>query len=49
MLGSKGDFLNPVNPDRILSYRCPGVHNPKTFDLWCEDADGRPDGINNWR
>jgi len=44
----KGHILNPVDPDKIVHYRYPGIHNPKTFDLWCEDASGRADGINNW-
>ena len=22
--------------------------DPSSFDLWCEDAKGRADGINNW-
>ena len=48
MVDAKGNLLSPVEEGKIVSYRCPGVHNPKTFDLWCEDAKGRVDGINNW-
>lgn len=47
-LTSKGDVRNPVDPDKVIHYRCPGLHRPASFDLWCEDADGHPDGINNW-
>ena len=43
-----GNIRNPVNEEKIIYYRCPGKHNPKTFDLWCEDSKGRVDGINNW-
>lgn len=44
---------NPVWPDEpghkgVVFYRNPGVHNLGRIDLWCADADGRPDGINNW-
>ena len=39
---------SPADTDRIVHYRCPGVHNPRSFDLWCEDTKGRADGINNW-
>ena len=38
-----------MDPDKIVHYRYPGVRNPKSFDLWCEDLKGRPDGINNWQ
>ena len=48
MVNPKGEIRNPVNEEKIIFYRCPGTHNPKTFDLWCEDSKGRPDGINNW-
>jgi hypothetical protein len=47
-LDGDGNVLNPVGTSKIIYYRCPGTHNPKSFDLWCEDAKGRADGINNW-
>ena len=34
--------------DLVVHYRCPGVHNPSSFDLWMEDADGTRPGFNNW-
>jgi hypothetical protein len=43
-----GDIRSPLGEDKLVYYRCPGIRNPKSFDLWCEDAEGRPDGINNW-
>jgi hypothetical protein len=49
MVDGGGNLLNPVRESGVIHYRCPGLHNPKTFDLWCEDAKGRTDGINNWR
>jgi hypothetical protein len=48
MLTPAGDIRNPVNDEKILYYRCPGIHHPKTFDLWCADSKGKVDGINNW-
>lgn len=48
MLTPAGDILNPVLEGKIIYYRCPGIHNPKSFDLWCEDSKGKRDGINNW-
>lgn len=47
-VNTAGDIRRPVDDEKIVHYRCPGVHNPKTFDLWCEDSKGRPDGISNW-
>jgi hypothetical protein len=47
-LDREGNVRNPLDPDKIISYRNPGVRNPKMFDLWCEDAEGHPEGINNW-
>jgi hypothetical protein len=47
-LGLGGNLPDPVSSDKIVHYRCPGLHRPESFDLWCEDGDGRPDGINNW-
>jgi hypothetical protein len=47
-LDRDGNVLNPVGESKIIYYRSPGTHNPKSFDLWCEDAKGRADGINNW-
>jgi hypothetical protein len=48
MVDAQGNIITPLGEDKIFSYRCPGAHNPKSFDLWCEDSKGRPDGINNW-
>ena len=47
-LSPAGDIRNPVNGEKIIYYRCPGLHNPKTFDLWCADSKGKADGIHNW-
>ena len=38
-LDSRGDLLTPVEEGKVYYYRAPGVHNPKSFDLWCEDAE----------
>ncbi len=43
-----GHLRNPIDTSKRFYYRCPGLHNPKSFDLWCEDANGHADGINNW-
>jgi len=43
-----GNIKHPFDPDKVIFYRYPGLHNPKTFDLWCADSKGRADGINNW-
>jgi hypothetical protein len=48
MVDEGGNLRNPVGEGKILHYRFPGQHNPKSFDLWCEDRKGRADGINNW-
>jgi hypothetical protein len=51
----QGNVVNPVwsqeasPPKNWIHYRCPGIHNPKTFDLWCADSKGKVDGINNWQ
>jgi hypothetical protein len=48
MVDGRGNILSHVREGKIIFYRCPGVHNARSFDLWCEDAKGRPEGINNW-
>lgn len=51
----QGNLVNPVwgkegePPKNWIHYRHPGIHNPKSFDLWCADLNGQPDGINNWK
>jgi len=45
---SNGNVRNPGDFEKLIHYAAPGLHNPKGFDLWCEDSKGRPDGINNW-
>jgi len=47
-IDARGNIVSPVGEGKIILYRCPGLHNPKSFDLWCEDRKGRSDGINNW-
>jgi hypothetical protein len=47
-LDSRGNLLTPFGDGKVYCYRAPGVQNPKSFDLWCEDEEGRADGINNW-
>ena len=42
-----GHVVNPVNFEKIY-YRCPGRFRPTRFDLWAEDRNGNPFGINNW-
>ncbi|HEX3044093.1 MAG TPA: type II secretion system protein GspG [Bacillota bacterium] len=38
----------------LLHYKCPGTHNPDTYDLWSYGADGKEGGkeknadIGNW-
>jgi hypothetical protein len=49
MLDPDGNYINPAAAGKIIYYRSPGLHNPKSFDLWCEDSHGRSDGINNWQ
>ncbi len=48
MLDAEGHIVSYLRPSDRLNYRCPGVHNPASFDLWCRDATGREDGCNNW-
>ncbi len=48
MVDAGGNLLSPLREGSVIHYRCPGVHNPKSFDLWCEDRAGRADGVNNW-
>jgi type II secretory pathway pseudopilin PulG len=48
-----GNIANPTWPDGdppkdVIYYRCPGIHRPTRFDLWAEDCQGNPEGINNW-
>jgi general secretion pathway protein G len=42
----------PVDPwGRTYQYRCPGVHNPKGYDLWSlgPSGVGGDDEIGNWK
>jgi hypothetical protein len=48
-----GDVLNVVWPEEpaprgIIHYQYPGIHRPQKFDLWAEDCNGNPTGVNNW-
>lgn len=51
-----GPYINNrellVDPwDHPLRYVCPGVHNPKTYDLWTvgfDGMDGTSDDVGNW-
>jgi hypothetical protein len=43
-----GNIANPVDREKVVYYRCPGLHNEKSFDLWCEDGEGKAEGLNNW-
>ena len=45
MRDKQGNILSPIGP---IHYRCPGIHNSKSFDLWAVNFDGTPSGINNW-
>jgi type II secretion system protein G len=46
-----GPYLDkdvPLNPwGKLYNYRSPGVHNPKSFDLWSVGPDGKE--IGNWK
>jgi hypothetical protein len=57
MLTAVGDIRNPVDPESsIIHYmRTAGrescglpAHNTDSFDVWCKDAEGRSNGVNNW-
>lgn len=43
----------PLDPwGKPYHYRCPGVHNPDTFDVWSvgpDGVDGTRDDIGNWK
>ena len=39
---------NPVRPGATIKYCGPGAHKRNSVDLWCEDGQGNPSGINNW-
>ena len=48
----QGPYLDmavpPLDPwGKPYQYRSPGVHNPKSFDLWSVGPDGKP--IGNWK
>jgi general secretion pathway protein G len=51
-LKKKDALLDPW--DEPFQYESPGQHNPNTFDLWSQGADGEPGGddagadIGNW-
>jgi len=44
---------NPVDPwGNPYQYKCPGVHNVSTYDLWSwgkDGVDGSADNIKNWQ
>jgi hypothetical protein len=48
LMDRDGNIQSPIDPAKPIRYQCPGLHNPKSFDLWCEDSKGRAEGINNW-
>ncbi len=48
MVDAEGSVVSFIRSGDRLNYRCPGLHNPTSFDLWCPDTSGRPDGCNNW-
>jgi type II secretion system protein G len=45
--------LMPRDPwDECFRYRCPGTHNPQSFDLWSagpDGIDGTSDDVGNWK
>jgi len=52
----KGPYLAneiPVDPwGNKYIYKCPGVHNPSSYDVSSNGADGKPGGnddITNWQ
>ena len=53
----RGPYLDRLRNDpwgNSYQYRCPGVHNPASFDIWSRGADGADGGegdgadIGNW-
>lgn len=49
----RGPYLESLPRDfwnRRYWYRCPGIHNPKSYDLWSLGPDGAlsRDDIGNW-
>jgi hypothetical protein len=48
VIAPDGNTRSPVHSEKLVCYRCPGLHPPGSFDLWCEDLKGRADGIYNW-
>ena len=52
----KGPYLNakkiPLDPWKgKYDYKCPGKHNPNSYDLYSKGSDGQPGGkddITNW-
>ena len=49
----RGPYLESLPRDswnRRYWYRCPGIHNPKSYDLWSLGPDGvlSRDDIGNW-
>jgi len=49
---SRGAWLDPYPLGKEFRYRCPGTHNPMSFDLYSPGADGiagTEDDITNWK
>lgn len=50
----KGPYIDKMALDpwkNPYQYRCPGVHNPRSYDAWSigpDQIDGTPDDIGNW-
>lgn len=50
-----GEFISPFGhpyyyrENASKKVKTPDMHNPDSFDIWTQDAEGRPDGINNWQ
>ncbi len=53
----KGPYMNgkkiPMDPWKSpYQYKCPGTHNPESYDIWSKGpsgtGDGAKDGLNNW-
>lgn len=47
-LGASCPWINPIDGQDPINLLSPGRRNSGRVDIWCTDADGRPDGINNW-
>lgn len=49
-----GEFISPFGypyyyrENASKQTKTPDMHNPDSFDIWTQDAEGKPDGINNW-